>query len=137
MGGGYAKNCHLEADIAFIVTIRSKIHKNKRRTSNTGSPCLTRLVLQQVDAEDAGERLREKVVQPYKNKEFYPTYVKFAQRQLQRNEECDKPTVEGLEQYKRRLRAVYLQAVSVIDENLELLRNQLEDESISETRHGG
>ena len=90
--------------------------------------------LQQIDAEDAGERLRKEVVQSYKNKAFYPTYVKFAQEQLQRNEECDKPTVEGLEQYKRFLRAFYLEAVSVIDKDLEFLRNQLEDESISETR---
>lgn len=90
--------------------------------------------LQQIDAEDAEERLRKEVVQSYKNKAFYPTYVKFAQEQLQRNEECDRPTVEGLEQYKRLLRVVYLEAVSLIDKELEVLRNQLEDESISETR---
>ena len=90
--------------------------------------------LQQIDAEDAEERLRKEVVQSYKNKAFYPTYVKFARAELKRDEECDKPTVEGLEQYKRFLRAFYLEAVSVIDKDLELLRNQLEDESISETR---
>jgi len=89
--------------------------------------------LQQIDAEDAGERLRNEVIQSYKSKAFYPTYVKFAREELKRNEE-NKPTVEGLEEYKRLLRAIYLEAVSVIDKDLELLRNQLEDERISETR---
>ena len=73
-------------------------------------------------------------MQSYKNKAFYKFYEKFAREELKRNEECDKPTVEGLEQYKRFLRAFYLEAVSVIDKDLQLLRNQLEDESISETR---
>jgi len=90
--------------------------------------------LQQIDAEDAEERLRKEVVQSYKNKAFYKFYEKFAREELKRNEECDKPTVEGLEQYKRFLRAFYLEAVSVIDKELEFLRKQLEDESISETR---
>jgi len=75
--------------------------------------------LQQIDAEDAGERWRNEVIQSYKSKAFYPTYVKFAREELKRNEE-NKPTVEGLEEYKRLLRAIYLEAVSVIDKDLEL-----------------
>ena len=96
--------------------------------------CTLNPKLQKINADVAGERLRNEMVQSYKNKEFYPVYVNFAREELQRNEEFEKPTVEGLESFKQFLRSHYIQAVSHIDEHLKALQSQLDDESISETR---
>ena len=68
----------------------------------------------------------------YKNKPFFKdqSYVRFAQRRG----EYEKPTPEGLEEFKRLLRANYLRTVESIDENIQVLEAQLRDENISETR---
>ena len=53
--GGYAKNCHLETDMAFISSpYVNKIHKSKHRTSNTGARALD-----DDDAHVVWERFRE------------------------------------------------------------------------------
>ena len=68
----------------------------------------------------------------YKNKPFFKdqSYVRFAERRG----EYEKPTPEGLEEFKRLLRANYLRTVESIDENIQVLEAQLRDENISETR---
>lgn len=68
----------------------------------------------------------------YKNKPFFkdPSYEAFARRR----DEYDKPTPEGLEEFKRLLRASYLRTVERIDEDIQVLEAQLQDENISETR---
>jgi hypothetical protein len=68
----------------------------------------------------------------YKNKPFFkdPSYEKFARRR----DEYDTPTPEGLEEFKRLLRASYLRTVERIDEDIQVLEAQLRDENISETR---
>jgi len=68
----------------------------------------------------------------YKNKPFFKdqSYVRFAERRG----EYEKPTPEGLEEFKRLLRANYLHTVESIDENIQVLEAQLRDENISETR---
>jgi hypothetical protein len=76
-------------------------------------------------AEDDFER-------SYKNKPFFKdqSYVTFARQRG----EYEKPTPEGLEEFKRLLRANYLRTVESIDENIQVLEAQLRDENISETR---
>jgi hypothetical protein len=68
----------------------------------------------------------------YKNKPFFEdqSYVTFARQRG----EYEKPTPEGLEEFKRLLRANYLRTVESIDENIQVLEAQLRDENISETR---
>ena len=76
-------------------------------------------------AEDALER-------SYKNKPFFKdtSYEAFARQR----DEYDKPTPDGLEEFKRLLRASYLRTVERIDEDIQVLEAQLQDENISETR---
>ena len=68
----------------------------------------------------------------YKSKPFFkdPVYEKFARGR----DEYDKPTPDGLEEFKRLLRASYLCKVERIDEDIRVLEAQLQDENISETR---
>ena len=68
----------------------------------------------------------------YKNKPFFkdPCYEKFARSR----DEYDKPTPDGLEEFKRILRSNYLRTVERIDKNIQVLEAQLQDENISETR---
>ena len=68
----------------------------------------------------------------YKNKPFFkdPSYEKFARQR----DEYDKPTPDGLEEFKRLLRANYLRTVERIDKDIQVLEAQLQDENISETR---
>ena len=68
----------------------------------------------------------------YQNKPFFEdqSYVTFARQRG----EYEKPTPEGLEEFKRLLRANYLRTVESIDENIQVLEAQLRDENISETR---
>ena len=49
-------------------------------------------------------------------------------------DEYDKPTPDGLEEFKRILRSNYLHTVERIDKNIQVLEAQLRDENISETR---
>ena len=68
----------------------------------------------------------------YKNKPFFKdrSYEAFARQR----DEYDKPTPDGLEEFKRILRANYLRNVEHIDKNIQVLEAQLQDENISETR---
>ena len=68
----------------------------------------------------------------YKNKPFFKdaSYEAFARQR----DEYDKPTPDGLEEFKRLLRASYLRTVERIDEDTQVLEAQLQDENISETR---
>ena len=68
----------------------------------------------------------------YKSKPFFkdPVYEEFARVR----DEYDKPTPDGLEEFKRLLRASYLCKVERIDEDIRVLEAQLQDENISETR---
>ena len=68
----------------------------------------------------------------YKNKPFFKdtSYEAFARQR----DEYDKPTPDGLEEFKRILRSNYLHTVERIDKNIQVLEAQLRDENISETR---
>ena len=68
----------------------------------------------------------------YKNKPFFKdaSYEAFARQR----DEYDKPTPDGLEEFKRILRSNYLRTVERIDKNIQVLEAQLQDENISETR---
>ena len=68
----------------------------------------------------------------YKNKPFFKdaSYEAFARQR----DEYDKPTPDGLEEFKRLLRASYLRTVERIDKDIRVLEAQLQDENISETR---
>ena len=68
----------------------------------------------------------------YKNKPFFKdaSYEAFARQR----DEYDKPTPDGLEEFKRILRSNYLYNVERIDEDIQVLEAQLQDENISETR---
>ena len=60
------------------------------------------------------------------------SYQQFARNRG--NGEYERPTVEGLEEFKRLARANYLRQVELIDEEIRVLRAQLSAEDISETR---
>ena len=68
----------------------------------------------------------------YKNKPFFKdkSYEAFARQR----DEYDKPTSDGLEEFRRILRSNYLRTVERIDKNIQVLEAQLQDENISETR---
>ena len=68
----------------------------------------------------------------YKNKPFFKdtSYEAFARQR----DEYDKPTPDGLEEFKRILRSNYLYNVERIDKDIQVLEAQLQGENISETR---
>ena len=81
---------------------------------------------------EAVKTAEDELERSYKNKPFFkdPSYEKFARQR----DEYDKPTPDGLEEFKRLLRASYLRTVERIDKDIQVLEAQLQDENISETR---
>ena len=81
---------------------------------------------------EAVKTAEDELASSYKNKPFFkdPSYEKFARQR----DEYDKPTPDGLEEFKRILRANYLRTVERIDKDIQVLEAQLQDENISETR---
>ncbi|CEF99244.1 unnamed product [Ostreococcus tauri] len=82
--------------------------------------------------EEAVKTAEDDLERSFKSKPFFKDrlYVKFARVR----DEYDKPTPDGLEAFKRLLRASYLRKVERIDEDIRVLEAQLQDENISETR---
>ena len=81
---------------------------------------------------EAVKTAEDELERSYKNKPFFKntSYEAFARKRG----EYDKPTLDGLEEFKRLLRASYLRTVERIDEDTRVLEAQLQDENISETR---
>ena len=81
---------------------------------------------------EAVKTAEDELERSYKNKPFFKntSYEAFARKRG----EYDKPTPDGLEEFKRLLRASYLRTVERIDEDTQVLEAQLQDENISETR---
>jgi len=81
---------------------------------------------------EAVKTAEDELERSYKNKPFFKntSYEAFARKRG----EYDKPTPDGLEEFKRLLRASYLRTVERIDKDIQVLEAQLQDENISETR---
>ena len=119
---------------AFVVAVMvdSAEHASPAWRTRSLNPSLQPDWMNGTAESKAVKTAEEDLERSYKSKPFFKdqSYERFARARG----EYEKPTPDGLEEFKRLLRANYLRTVECIDEEIRVLTAQLQDESISETR---
>ena len=131
-GGGRGRILGSNRDSSTHATTDAVAHASPAWRTYSLNPSLQPDWMNGTAEVEAVKTAEDDLERSYKSKPFFkdPVYEKFARGR----DEYDKPTPDGLEEFKRLLRASYLCKVERIDENIRVLEAQLQDENISETR---